>query len=582
METDLDELTLHDYLRVMRRRWRWGIVPAIAIPLLVILWSSSQPDRFSATARVLVATSAAEDTINGGGRNLGIENRELINEINLAQSEVVASQVEASVGFEPNMTIEAARDADVLEFTAIEATPAAAAGAANAWAEVYVAQKQSDALASLEQAASSLQQRLEDLRRDRAGVREPLDAAEDAAAAAADAVLVAQTIAASAGEPTALQLRDLAEAQAELARLESARDRIESDLSPELTVIDAQIRTVSESVADLGIQGELAGLGSARLIDVAAEPVGPFGSSPVRNGLIGVVLGALVAAGVMLLRDNLDDSITSPSDIEKSVGIPVLGAIAVAKGIDTTELSRATLTQPLSPVAEGYHRVRTALQFAMMGSSVRTVLVTSANMSEGKTTTSTNLAWAMTVGQKRTVLVDCDFRRPRVHSVYGLKLSPGVTDHFMSGTPIADLVAKVEHEGSALGIVSTGELPPNPGDFVASPLFVQLIDDLKQDSDLVIMDGPPTLAVSDSLTLSGYADGVVLTVLAGSTTQNQLEASVDALNKVGARIFGAVLIGVDGSSPYGYSGRYEYRSDTDSVRATRFNRSWTGDNASND
>lgn len=159
----------------------------------------------------------------------------------------------------------------------------------------------------------------------------------------------------------------------------------------------------------------------------------------------------------------------------------------------------------------------------------------------------------MSAVDHRVVLADVDFRRPRIHDVFGCPLEPGLSDNLLHGTPTINLALRVDDERTNMVIIPTGAQPPSPGDFVASPAFSGLLRDLEAEADLVILDSPPVLPVSDALSVARQVDGVILAVRAGKTTRQQLAKAVDNLRTVGADDLGVCLVGVKAESPkYGY------------------------------
>ena len=152
----------------------------------------------------------------------------------------------------------------------------------------------------------------------------------------------------------------------------------------------------------------------------------------------------------------------------------------------------------------------------------------------------------------KTIVADIDFHRPWMHQVFGLELSPGLSDHCLDGTPIPALIHQPK---SDLLVLTAGTLPPNPADFLAGKQFSEVLSWLKQRSELLILDSPPVLPVADTLAIAQQIDATLVTAYAGSTTRDELKATVAALTQTGARIVGVVLVGVTGDvvgARYGY------------------------------
>lgn len=519
-----DELELADYFRILQRRWPWVAVPLLAVVGLAAGLSATRPAVYCATAQVLLADSEAQVAIQGNA-NVFVASRDLANEINIAYSDTVRTEVVDQLGYDPEVGVTGDADSDVLWFEGCGDSPEVAAEHANAWANVYVEAKQQQAADSIGAAVGGFELRLSELRERRQEVRAPLDRVETRLAAAST----------ESGRET----------------LQIEADRLRADLAVELQLIDAQFETIAGTISQLQLDSELARTGTARVIQVAAPPLQPSNAPMSRNLVLGAVVGLILGAAAALLVENLDRSIKSSEDI---AGVPVLGSIPrPGRELSGEELALATMNHTESSVAEGYQRVRTALEFALLGRKITSLLITSPDKAEGKTTTSANLAWAMSAVDHRVVLADVDFRRPRIHDVFRCPPEPGLSDNLLHGTPLNQLALRVDGRRSNMVIIPTGVQPPSPGDFVASPAFSGLMRNLEAEADLVILDSPPVLPVPDALSMARQVDGVIVVARAGRTSRQQLTTTVDNLRAVGADVLGVCLTGVKAETePYGY------------------------------
>ena len=527
------EHTLVDYVEILRRRTRWLVVGIVGVTASAGLWAFQAAPEFRATAAVVIADSAAQAALDPANVSPQMLTRRIENEINFARSDAAEDLVEQSLGFLPSdqVTITGVDSADVLEFSAVATDPGDAARFANTWAESYVSSKQVEAEASITAAVGRLEERLQLLQTDRQTVRVPLDELRDQLLRTTDA--------------DARQL------------LQARIDRMDEDLEPSLQLIDAQIAQVVTSVGELQLSGEVARSGTARVIQVAAPPDSEAGTPLARMLLLGLVGGAVLGAALALLAESFDRTIKESSDVTDAVGVPVLGSIPCPpRSMRDSELALASRDFPDSGVADGYHRVSTAFQFAAMGKQVRSVLVTSANESEGKTTTSANLAWALASLGDRVALVDVDFRRPRLHSALNVAIEPGISNHLLDGTPLASMAFYVDER---LALITAGTSPPNPAEFVATREFGAVLAAIGKAVDLVVLDAPPILPVADAQTLARQVDAVILTALAGKTQKAQLRRAVDDIKRVGGTVLGVVLIGSKEAAAYA-SGSYGERA----------------------
>jgi capsular exopolysaccharide synthesis family protein len=210
-----------------------------------------------------------------------------------------------------------------------------------------------------------------------------------------------------------------------------------------------------------------------------------------------------------------------------------------------------TLTDPRSPISEAYRQLRTNLSFYGLDEPIRTLLVTSPGPEEGKSTTVANLAVTMAQGGRRTILVDCDLRRPSLHTLFELPSEPGLTNLMVGECeepPLLD--TGVEN----LWLLPSGAKPPNPADLLGSKKVDQVIARLLEVADIVLFDAPPVVAVTDAAVLGTRLDGVLLVISAGKTRRDQAERAKEMLEKARARIVGAAL--TNSSEGGGVSGYY--------------------------
>jgi capsular exopolysaccharide synthesis family protein len=203
-----------------------------------------------------------------------------------------------------------------------------------------------------------------------------------------------------------------------------------------------------------------------------------------------------------------------------------------------TQPSLITLTDPRAPASEAYRTLRTNLIFSSLDDPLHTLVVTSPVSEEGKSTALANLAVTMAQGGKRTIIVDCDLRRPSQHTIWGTAQEPGLTTMVLENLdapPLADV--GVEN----LQLLPSGPLPPNPADLLGSTRMEAIVDRLAGEADLVLFDTPPVLAVTDAALLSAKLDGVLMVIRAGSTRREDAERAKELLERLNVRIVGAVL-----------------------------------------
>lgn len=302
-----------------------------------------------------------------------------------------------------------------------------------------------------------------------------------------------------------------------------------------------------------------------RSLDPAIAPKTPISPRVRLNLAFGLFFGLFLGLGVALLVEFIDNTVKWPEDIEQSAGLVTLGVVPRIAG----STGQNSANNPVAPadfelvvhrasksaVAESCRAIRTNLLFASTDRSLRTMVVTSPGPSEGKTTTAINLAIAMAQAGSRVLLVDTDMRRPRVHRVFGVAGSKGVSSLLLGDDKPEDVIKTTEVP--QLFILPCGPIPPNPAELCQSERFKQMLAGLTERFDRVVLDSPPVLVVTDSAVLSTHVDGTVLVARSGKTTRPALREAARQLSDVGATLFGCVLNDMNlERRAYGY---YRYR-----------------------
>ena len=517
----IEELALGDYLKILQRRWLWVALPLLVLPALAYYLAVSEADRFDASAQVLLNDSAAQDAIGGGSQSTSFRDRILVNEIRLALSDEAMVEIGNRLGLNaddvPDFNVTADASSDVLVFSTTQSTPDGASTLSNVAAETYVSLKQDQASASITEAVDRLEATLTDLQEERDDLRSELVRLEALLADASD------------------ETRPAAQARV---------DQEASRVSGPVGLIEARIDATADSVTQLELTQELALGGTARIVSVANPPLTSSNTPPSRNIVLGLVVGAILGAALALLRENLDNKIRTVDDLER-MGIMPIGSIPKAsnRSNKSSNLARVAETAPESPQAQAHQKTQATLRFLTMQHGISNVLITSPSQSEGKTTLASNLAIAMARNNIRTVLVDLDLRRPRIHKAYGVKQSPGISSVVMDGIDVVDSAFLIDGLDDHLAVVPAGKLPPHPASFISSIGFTETVKELSKLSDFTVFDAPPVLPVADTLTLSQLVGGVIVVAYANKTTRNEMEDAVDSLRASGAVVLGAVLLG---------------------------------------
>jgi non-specific protein-tyrosine kinase len=227
---------------------------------------------------------------------------------------------------------------------------------------------------------------------------------------------------------------------------------------------------------------------------------------------------------------------------------------------DRNEARVVSLADPASPISEAYRALRTSVQFLGLDRPLRLIQLTSPRASEGKTTTISNLAVALSRAGQRVVVVCCDLRRPRIHEFFGLDNTVGFTSVLLGEVPLSSAVQPVRRQ-ERLALLASGPTPPNPSELLSSHRTAEVLQALTLQADVVLIDCPPVLPVTDSLVLSAAVDATILVTNSGSTTRKEAQRAVELLRQVDAPLVGSVLNGVTPETGYGYGYGYGYEDD---------------------
>jgi receptor protein-tyrosine kinase len=294
----------------------------------------------------------------------------------------------------------------------------------------------------------------------------------------------------------------------------------------------------------------------ATVFDPASYSAHQVSPKPALNLALAALLGLLIGYGVAVLRELLDNTISSNDDVEKTIATPVLATIGYDRDVPRHPL--LTDAGSHSPRSEAFRLLRTNLQFLNLDTRPKSLVITSAVPGEGKTSTATNLAIALAQTGQRVLLVDGDLRRPKIAATLGLERSVGLTTVLVGRSDLHESIQK--HAGSGIYFLASGPIPPNPTEVLQSKAAQALFDRLSEMFDMLIVDAPPLLPVSDAAIIARDVDGAILVVRHGKTTKEQLRQAVDRLGQVDANLFGVTvnMTPKRGGDYYGYSYAYGY------------------------
>lgn len=355
----------------------------------------------------------------------------------------------------------------------------------------------------------------------------------------------------------------IAAAQAEIQALEtqlaeafSARDI--QDIQNRVNSLEAQVADWQRTFAQYQL---LLGEGSVNVLSVIEEasvPTVPISAGLVRQVLLAAAIGMALAIGTAILLEYLDDTVKTPDDIARVTGLTTVGAITRIEGKEQME-KLITARYPKSPISEAYRVMRTNLQFSSLDQPLRSLVVTSPQPTEGKSTTVANLGVVMAQAGKRVVLVDSDLRRPTLHKFFGVSNKEGLTTALLEEEPY--LNGRLQATGvDNLSILTSGPLPPNPSELLGSGRMKRLIEQMQEEADIILFDTPPSLPVTDATVLATQTDGVLVVTDSGHTRRSAVRETVERLGKVGANTLGIALNRLKpGHGGYYYYYYYESR-----------------------
>ncbi|MBE9376492.1 polysaccharide biosynthesis tyrosine autokinase [Saccharopolyspora sp. HNM0983] len=293
----------------------------------------------------------------------------------------------------------------------------------------------------------------------------------------------------------------------------------------------------------------------AEVVEPATAEGVPVSPRPLPWAATGLLAGLVLGYAAALLRHLTDTSLRTPEQLAELVDAPQLGITAANPQADSAPL--VVHAAPHSACAEHYRTLRTNLQFVDVDSHRKTVVVTSPGIAEGKTTTVVNLGVALARAGVGVVLVDADLRRPAVADCLGLEGAVGVTS-VLSGR--AALGEALQSWGGELDVLAGGQIAPNPSELLHSSRMSELLDALRSRYEMVLLDAPPLLPVTDAAVLTAACDGAVLVGRYKSTSRSDVRAAAAALDRVSARVLGTVLsVAPQPARSYGYYGYHGYR-----------------------
>jgi polysaccharide biosynthesis transport protein len=522
--------TLHDYLRVLRRR-KWIFLQAvILVPLAAVLFSLNQEPLYKASSSVLISNQDLSAAVLGieSYVDRGSSERTAQTQADLARTQDVAARTikAANVDMSPReflgiSSAEPRTDADLIDLDVEHGNRETAIALATAYANEFAQFRFELDTRTIDGALAGVEQRLTSLEIE--------------------------------GRERSALYRQLEERQQQLQELKALQGQ--------------GIYPVGEATN--------------------AEQVRP---RPVRDGLIGLMLGLVLGLGLAFLRDALDTRVRSAEEIAERLGITLLARLPSPPKKLANNEGIAMLEEPTGAQAEAFRVLRTNLEFVNLDRHAQVVMVTSALESEGKSTTASNLAVALARAGKRVALVDLDLRRPFIARFFRLVGRPGLTQVALGHVELEDALVPIaisepaprngagpegpvtNGQGGPMGLLEvlpSGPVPPDAGEFVATQAVGAVLEQLRERADVIIVDAPPLLGLGDAMALTSKVDGILLVARLRVLKRHSVNELRRVLENAPASPLGFVITSAETEKGYGYGYGYAYGQHGGARRPSR-------------
>ncbi len=507
---------LREYLRLLRRgKWTVILTVVVAVALMAAYIVHKTPI-YQATAQLELTpqVSSAVLQANNASINSAASLVDVPTEIQVIESQSVADRVARTVPGAPPVSVSQVGTTNVVNLAVRSPDRVLAASAANAYATEFIASQADASSSALSNAIQVLQARTATLQHAVQSIETQLSKA--------------------VGGPQAQSL------QSQLSSLEQTQTVLREEM------------TVYETAAALTT-------GGGQVVTAARIPGTPVVPKPAEYLVLALILGLAGGIGLAFLREQLDDKVRFLDDVERALGpVPALGTVPpIARKHAGGMLVARDDTH--SPAAEAYRVLRTAIEFVRVGHSIKLVQITSPGPGDGKTTTLANLGVILAQAGHRVIAIDCDLRRPWLHTLFDVPNAIGFTSVLLGEVAPTDALLPAR-DIPGLRVLPSGPVPPFPSELLSTSSSTELLRTLADDCDVVLIDSPPVLPVADAAVLAGQVDAVILVGSAGYSTRRDVSVAVSRLEKVHAPLRGFILNrAVDRSGAYdryGYYGAY--------------------------
>ncbi len=347
---------------------------------------------------------------------------------------------------------------------------------------------------------------------------------------------------------------DITALQETLGTINSASEL--ADTQNQIAVLQQKLTTLQATYATLLSNTQQGATNTLIVVESAELPTAPLGPNKIMLVMLAAGIGFILAAGAIYLLDYLDDTLKTPEDITRALGLPVLGFIGETRDPSDDSRKLHVSKYPRSHISEAYRSLRANLKFLSDEKPIRSLLITSTNIGAGKTSVASNLAAVFAQGGKRVILLDADLRRPRIHEYLKIPNDYGLTDVIQNGLNVERAIHELTEE--RISVIVGGQTTQNPTELLASERMDLVIRKLESTADMVIIDSAPFL-VTDSIFLADKVDGILIVLRPGHVHRKIAQAMVEQLRRADARILGVVLNRIPGSR-LGYYEGYSFIS----------------------
>ena len=493
---------LRSYARVLLRRWWIIAVCVIVIVGATGIYCLTATAKYTATVQ-LELTPTITSSITQGSSSIQSQQSSTVDvttEIAVVESAAVARSVLNQLPGAPSVSVSQVGTTDVVNLSVTSTRPAVAATAANLYARSYLGYKRSHATTLYNTAISSLETNLTSLQARISTLTKQLASSTGTAAAAI---------------------------QVQINQLESSANQISTQIASYQT--------------DLNLVN-----GGGRVITPATIPTSPSSPKTLEYLALALIVSLIIGAGLAFGVESLDRSVRTPERLFRALGdVPLLGMIPSVPEMRSARYAGIiSSTEPSSLATEAYRSVRTSIQFLSLEQNISTLQIASPQSGDGKTTLVANLAVVLAAAGTKVVVIDGDLRRPRIAAAFNLPQSPGLSD-LLAGQGDLHTTARAFDVSPNILVLTSGPPPQLPSEMLSSARFAALVAECAQLSDLVLIDSPPLLAVTDGEVIARFADATLVVAAAGQTSERHIRQSLDAVHGVGRQVLGFVINDVD-------------------------------------